>query len=106
MAATASAKVVIMATVTQSMKESLIGKTEPPQLSREVRANFLKYAKPDENGELYMGLEEFIRAIAPAEEDYVSGASVLLGDRSLKAGPRCEPILLRTTDMSTFTSTR
>jgi hypothetical protein len=61
-----------MATVKESIKESLVGTTEEPQLSKEVRADFMKHAKPDENGELYMGQEEFIDAIAPAEEDYVS----------------------------------
>lgn len=66
----------IMATVTESIKESLIGTTEVPHLSREGRANFMKHAKSDENGELYMGSEEFIDAIAPAEEDYVSSASI------------------------------
>ena len=68
-----------MATVTESIKESLVGTTEEPQLSQEVKANFMKYAKADENGELYMGSEEFIDAIAPAEEDYVSRASLLAG---------------------------
>lgn len=66
-----------MATVTESIKESLVGKIEEPQLSQEVRANFMKHAKLDENGEYYMGSEEFIDAIAPAEEDYVSCTSVL-----------------------------
>jgi hypothetical protein len=65
-----------MATMTESMKESLVGVTEEPQLSQEVRASFMKHAKPDEKGELYMGSEEFTAAIAPAEEDYVSYASV------------------------------
>jgi hypothetical protein len=65
-----------MATVTESIKESLVGVTEEPQLSQEVRASFMKHAKPDEKGELYMGSEEFTAAIAPAEEDYVSYASV------------------------------
>lgn len=60
-----------MATVTDSIKESLLGKTQPPELSKESHANFLKFAK-EENGEHYMGEEEFINAIAPPEEDYVS----------------------------------
>lgn len=65
-----------MAAVTESIKESLVGTTEEPRLSKEVSANFLKHAKPDEKGELYMGEAEFIDAIAPAEEDYVSCASL------------------------------
>ncbi len=65
-----------MARVTASIKESLVGTTEEPQLSQEVTANFMKHAKQDENGELYIGPEEFIDAIAPPEEDYVSCASL------------------------------
>ena len=60
-----------MATVTDSIKESLLGKTQPAELSQESRANFLKYAR-EEDGEYYMREEEFINAIAPPEEDYVS----------------------------------
>ena len=65
-----------MATVTGSIKESLVGTNEELQLSQEVRANFMKHAKQDTNGESYMGPEEFIDAIAPPEEDYVSRASL------------------------------
>jgi solute carrier family 25 (mitochondrial aspartate/glutamate transporter), member 12/13 len=65
-----------MATVTESIKQSLVGTTGEPPLSQEVRANFMRHAKPDENGELYMGSEEFINAVAPAEEDYVSYTSI------------------------------
>lgn len=61
-----------MAAVTGSIKESLVGTVEEPLLSQEIKTTFLKYAKPDENGELFMGSDEFIDAIAPAEEDYVS----------------------------------
>ncbi len=81
-----------MATVKDSIKESLIGTSEEPQLSREVRANFIKHAKPDEKGELYMGSEEFIDAIAPAEEDYVSCASLAIWSMSpswTNLGPVC-----------------
>jgi solute carrier family 25 (mitochondrial aspartate/glutamate transporter), member 12/13 len=66
MAAAAAAK--------EFVQESLLGTTEdPPQ---EVRASFMKHARPDEQGELYMGSEEFVDAIAPVEEDYVSSASI------------------------------
>jgi hypothetical protein len=58
-----------MATVKESIKESLIGTTEEPQLSQEVKADFVRHAKKDEDGELYLGEEEFIDAIAPAEND-------------------------------------
>jgi hypothetical protein len=64
-----------MAAVKESIKESLIGTIEEPQLSQEMRANFVKHAKSDEKGELYLGPEEFIDAIAPVGEDYVSSLS-------------------------------
>ena len=62
----------VMATVKESIKESLLGTTQPEDLSIESRANFLKFAKQGEDGELFMGEEEFINAIAPPGEDYVS----------------------------------
>lgn len=61
--------------VTETVKESLLGAEVPQQLqlSAETKANFVKFARPDdESGELYMGEEEFINAIAPSSEDYVS----------------------------------
>ena len=61
-----------MATIGESVKESLLGTTMPTHLSDDSRANFVKFAKVDENGDLYMQEEEFINAIAPPEEDYVS----------------------------------
>jgi solute carrier family 25 aspartate/glutamate transporter 12/13 len=32
----------------------------------------MRHAQKDENGDLYMGREDFINAIAPKQEDYVS----------------------------------
>ena len=61
-----------MATVTASVKESLLGATQPEELTQSAKADFMKHAKHDEDGELYMGEEEFVAAIAPPEEDYVS----------------------------------
>lgn len=58
-------------TVKEAVKESLLGSEEPSNLSASHRASFLKNAKKDEQtGELYMGPEEFIDAIAPPNEDY------------------------------------
>jgi solute carrier family 25 (mitochondrial aspartate/glutamate transporter), member 12/13 len=55
-----------------AVKESLLGTEEQTQLSAQTRATFLLHAKKDpESGELYMGREEFINAIAPPTEDYV-----------------------------------
>lgn len=62
-----------MATVAESVKESLLGTSQPAQLSSSSRTTFLKHARRDEDsGELYMGEEEFINAIAPPEQNYVS----------------------------------
>ncbi|KXJ92993.1 mitochondrial carrier protein [Microdochium bolleyi] len=58
------------ATVTEAVKESLVGSDESDKLSAPVRAIFVANAKRDDAGELYMGPEEFIEAIAPTEEDY------------------------------------
>lgn len=61
--------------VTETVKESLLGTDleKDEQLSANTRATFVKYAKKDETtGELSMGEEEFVNAIAPPDEDYVS----------------------------------
>jgi solute carrier family 25 aspartate/glutamate transporter 12/13 len=58
------------------VKEKLLGtdlEKENIQLSAISKETFDKNAKKDdESGELYMGEEEFINAIAPEGEDYVS----------------------------------
>ncbi|KAI1377293.1 mitochondrial carrier [Hypoxylon crocopeplum] len=60
-------------TVKEVVKESLLGSEEPSNLSASHRASFINNAKKDEQtGELYMGPDEFIEAIAPPTEDYVS----------------------------------
>jgi solute carrier family 25 aspartate/glutamate transporter 12/13 len=60
-----------MATVTEQIKESLVGVTAEPQLSEGARKEFLQHAHQAEDGEHYMTEQEFINAIAPASEDYV-----------------------------------
>ena len=65
-----------MATVAESVKESLVGVVKPPDLSNETRVNWLQYAKKDdEDGQSYMDREAFVNAIAPPGEDYVSSSS-------------------------------
>ena len=62
-----------MASVTAQAKEALLGTTDEPQLSQKTRAEFLRYALQDpETSELYLDEEQFINAIAPKGEDYVS----------------------------------
>lgn len=65
------------ATVKEAVKSSLLGSEEPANLSASYRATFLSNAKKDEKtGELAMGLDEFVNAIAPVDEDYVSFLSL------------------------------
>jgi solute carrier family 25 (mitochondrial aspartate/glutamate transporter), member 12/13 len=61
-----------MATVTEAVKESLLGTTQPAELSQESRVTFLAHAQQGNDGEYHMKKEDFINAIAPPEEDYVS----------------------------------
>ena len=62
-----------MATVKEAVKETLVGTTREPELSQEIRATFDRNSRQDEaSGESYMTEEEFVNAIAPANEDYVS----------------------------------
>lgn len=62
-----------VSSVKEAVKESLVGTEEPAQLSAQTKARFNSHAiKDPESGELYLGPEEFINAIAPKDEDYVS----------------------------------
>jgi solute carrier family 25 (mitochondrial aspartate/glutamate transporter), member 12/13 len=72
-----------MATVAETVKGSLLGTSEPEELSPSSRTTFLKHARRDEDtDELYMGEEEFVNAIAPPDQDYVSLKSPPLRSRS------------------------
>ncbi|KAL8905500.1 MAG: hypothetical protein Q9207_002603 [Kuettlingeria erythrocarpa] len=60
-----------MATVTDQIKESLVGTVVEPSLSTDAQATFERHAKKDkDDGELYMTEEEFVDAVAPSNEDY------------------------------------
>jgi solute carrier family 25 (mitochondrial aspartate/glutamate transporter), member 12/13 len=62
-----------VAKVKEAVKETLVGSEEPVQLSTQTKARFIGHAVKDpETGELFLGPEEFINAVAPPEEDYVS----------------------------------
>lgn len=71
-----------MADITKAkevVKETLLGSETAGdgdmQLSAQSKATFDKNAtKDEESGEVYMGEEEFINAIAPETEDYVSAS--------------------------------
>ncbi|GMF78854.1 unnamed protein product [Aspergillus oryzae] len=61
-------------TVKDAVKESLVGSsTDQSQPSSQAKTNFLRHARKDEGtGDLYMTEDDFINAIAPKHEDYVS----------------------------------
>lgn len=60
-----------------SVKETLLGSDVVPdvQVTAQSRATFEQYARSDaESGEAYMNEEDFVNAVAPVGEDYVSYA--------------------------------
>ncbi|KAL9038544.1 MAG: hypothetical protein Q9214_005237, partial [Letrouitia sp. 1 TL-2023] len=60
-----------MTTVKGQLKETLVGTIKEPELSQDAKAAFDRNARKDEDtGELYMTEEEFVNAIAPANENY------------------------------------
>ena len=62
-----------VATVKEAVKETLVGSQEPEPLSAQTKARFTRHAVKDaESGDLYLGPDEFINAVAPPHEDYVS----------------------------------
>ena len=67
-----------MAAVKEAVKESLVGTTVEPSLSRQSKAAFDKYARHQDEGDSYMTEEDFVDAIAPAGEDYVRTSSSCL----------------------------
>jgi solute carrier family 25 aspartate/glutamate transporter 12/13 len=59
--------------VPEKVAEALSSAEEPPQLSVKSKARFTSSAVKDaETGELYLGPDEFMAAIAPPDGDYVS----------------------------------
>jgi solute carrier family 25 (mitochondrial aspartate/glutamate transporter), member 12/13 len=59
--------------VKEAVKETLVGSEEGTHISAQTRAHFLSKAVQDpETGELYLGNEEFVDAVAPKNEDFVS----------------------------------
>ena len=62
-----------MATAKLAVKESLLGTTREPELSQQTKAAFDRNARQDDaTGEFFMTEEDFVNAIAPASENYVS----------------------------------
>lgn len=62
-----------MATAKTAIKESLLGTTLEPEISSQSKATFDRNSRQDEEtGEQYMTEEDFVNAVAPASEDYVS----------------------------------
>ena len=75
-----------MASITEkakeSVKETLVGVDEAqpqddPKASAQTKTTFNENAVEDENGDKYLGMEEFVNAVAPMGEDYVSTTFLL-----------------------------
>ncbi len=59
--------------IAQGVKETLVGTEVDVPASAAIRASFAQHAKKDEEtGEEYMDQADFVDAIAPVDEDYVS----------------------------------
>lgn len=64
--------------VKEGVKETLLGVEDELQTSDQTRSEFMKYAKKDENTEeWFMSESEFIDAVAPVGEDYVSNITTI-----------------------------
>lgn len=62
-----------MSAVKEAVKENLLGATRDPELSAQTRATFERHSRRDGgSGEAYMTEEDFVNAVAPEGEDYVS----------------------------------
>lgn len=63
-----------MSKVTAAVKATLVGTQEEElSVSQQIKTNFIQHARKDESsGELYMTEDEFVDAIAPKHQDYVS----------------------------------
>lgn len=65
-----------MASVQEKVSEVLLGSEAEPQLSQQSKEVFLQHAlKDEETGEHYLNEENFVNAVAPESEDYVSHRS-------------------------------
>lgn len=74
--------------VKEAVKESLIGSEEPVQVSTQTKARFNHNALKDpETGELFLGPDEFINAVAPPDEDYVCSSPP-------RVRPRCYMLMV------------
>lgn len=58
--------------VKEAVKETLVGSIEPQELSAQTKARFIRHAIKEDGAEPYLGPDEFINAVAPPSEDYVS----------------------------------
>jgi solute carrier family 25 aspartate/glutamate transporter 12/13 len=79
-----------MATMKDTVKETLVGFKADVPVTSETRSAFLRHALKDEEGEFFLDREKFVDVIAPATEDYVS--SLPLYSCTLKANDKCGSI--------------
>ncbi len=65
-----------MATAKIAIKESLLGTTREPELSTQTKATFDRHARQGgETQEPFMTEEDFVNAVAPESENYVSSTN-------------------------------
>lgn len=69
-----------MATATVAIKNSLLGTEIEPDVSVQTIATFEKHARRDDStGDTYMNEDDFVNAIAPTTENYVSFLASYIG---------------------------
>lgn len=66
-----------MSAVKEAVKDSLVGSEDAGlQMSTQTRARFMSNAiKDPATGELYLGNDEFVKAVTPKNEDFVSSSA-------------------------------
>lgn len=74
--------------VKEAVKGALLPSEESPDLSAQSRARFTANAVKDaKTGELYLDLDNFISAVAPKTEDYVSRPKMTALDLAAPLAP-------------------
>ena len=81
--------------VKEAVKETVLGSDDAAGPSSQSKARFTKRAVKDETGELIMGPDEFINAVAPENEDFVSLSFAYPLPCPRDGGPDCARLLLR-----------
>ena len=88
-----------MATVKDQVAGALLGTEQPPQLTQQTRAAFMKHAtKGEGEDDYFLDEDAFVDAVAPAAEDYVCTNPtpvIVPPTHSSASEPQLPPILLQ-----------